>query len=250
MTADARIRVLLVEDHNDLAGTIVDFLESFDFTVDYAADGLTGLHLARTRTFDAIVLDVMLPGIDGLELCRRLRAEHACATPVIVLTARDELNDKLAGFDSGADDYLVKPFDLPELVARLRSLVRRGTGAVTGERLSVADLTLDTGSREVHRAGRALALSPTAFRILELLVRQAPNVVTRKEIEWALWGEEPPRSDSLRSLVYKLRGWVDGDADAPLLHTVTGIGYRLAAPGAPGAPGANEAGNDTGSADS
>lgn len=224
------IRVLLVEDHADLAETVIDFLESMGCVVDYAADGMTGLHLARNQTFDVIVLDVMLPGVDGLALCRQLREDHGAKTPVIMMTARDELNDKLAGFESGADDYLVKPFDLPELVARIASLVRRNQGQVTNEKLIIADLSLDTGSQEVKRAGKALALSPAGFRILYELMKRTPNLVSREELEHALWGDEPPASDTLRSQIYKLRKTVDKPFEQALIHTMAGRGYRVAAP--------------------
>ena len=137
-----RTRILLIEDHRDLAETIVDFLETMGGIVDYAADGLSGLHLARSQKFDVILLDVMLPGIDGLELAKKLREQHTLSVPILMITARDELNDKLAGFNAGADDYLVKPFDLPELVARIHSLIRRTRGNVTSEALKVGDLEL------------------------------------------------------------------------------------------------------------
>jgi len=229
MQAVKNVRVLLVEDHADLAETVIDFLESMGCLVDYAADGMTGLHLARHQTFDVIVLDIMLPGIDGLALCKQLREDHAAQTPVIMMTARDELSDKLAGFESGADDYLVKPFDLPELVARIASLVRRNQGQVTNEKLHIADLTLDTGTQEVKRAGTLLSLSPAGFRILHVLMKSSPNIVSREEMEHALWGDEPPASDTLRSQIYKLRKTVDKPFKQPLIHTMAGRGYRVAA---------------------
>ncbi|MFK7860388.1 MAG: response regulator transcription factor [Granulosicoccus sp.] len=224
------VRVLLVEDHADLAEAVIDFLESMGCLVDYAADGMTGLHLARNQTFDVIVLDVMLPGIDGLTLCRQLREDHGAQTPVIMMTARDELNDKLAGFESGADDYLVKPFDLPELVARIASLVRRNQGQVTNEKLTIGDLTLDTGTHEVKRSKSTLSLSPAGFRILHVLMKRTPNVVSRDELEHALWGDEPPASDTLRSQIYKLRKTVDKPFKQALIHTVPGMGYRVTEP--------------------
>jgi len=223
----AKYRILLVEDHADLAETVLDFLTSMGWEVDYAADGMTGLHLSRTQNFDAIVLDVMLPGLDGLTLCRQLREQYRSSTPIIMMTARDELSDKLAGFENGADDYLVKPFDLPELVARVDSVVRRHQRRLMPETLQVADLVLDTGSRQVHRAGKELSLSPTSFKILSILLQNSPNVVSRETLEFELWNDSPPASDSLRSLIYKLRKTVDKPFDHSLISTVQGAGYKV-----------------------
>ena len=144
-----------------------------------------------------------------------------------MMTARDELGDKLQGFECGADDYVVKPFDLPELVARIKSLSRRHQGSVTSEVLRVADLELDTGTREVRRAGEPLQLTPAGFQILRILLKKMPNVVTREEIESELWGDDPPASDTLRSQIYKLRKAVDKPFSVTLLHTVAGSGYRV-----------------------
>jgi len=223
-----KLHILLIEDHLDLAETVVDFLESMGAVVDYAADGMTGLHLARQQRFDIIVLDVMLPGMDGLTLCREIREQDNNSTPVIMMTARDELADKLEGFDSGADDYVVKPFDLPELVARIKSLHRRQLGRVASEVLRIADLELDTGTHEARRAGKRLSLTPAGFQILNILLKRTPNVVSREELEAELWGDDPPASDTLRSQIYKLRKTVDRPYDSPLLHTVAGAGFRLA----------------------
>lgn len=230
-------RVLLVEDHRDLAETILDFLESMGCIVDYAADGMSGLHLARTESFDVILLDVMLPGMDGLKLCKRLREQHESTVPILMTTARDELNDKLAGFESGADDYLVKPFDLPELVARIQSLVRRNRGHITNSKLQVADLILDPGTRTATRQNMPLTLTPAGFQILTLLMQNTHRVVTRDEIEHTLWGDEPPASDTLRSQIYKLRKQVDKPFEQALIVTSQGTGYRIIDPGAAaGAP--------------
>ncbi len=220
-------RILLVEDHRDLAETIVDFLQTLGGIVDYAADGLSGLHLASKQRFDVILLDVMLPGIDGLELARKLREQHSSSVPILMITARDELNDKLAGFEAGVDDYLVKPFDLPELVARIHSLVRRTRGNLTNEVLTVEDLELNTATLTATREGKPLTLTPAGFQILALLMRNAPNVVPREDIENTLWGDEPPASDTLRSQIYKLRKQVDKPFAKPLIHTSQGSGYRI-----------------------
>lgn len=210
-----------------MAETVIDFLDSMGFATDYAADGMTGLHLARKHEFDAIVLDLMLPGLDGYALCKELRERHRVATPIIMMTARDELADKLQGFEIGADDYLVKPFDLPELVARIHSLVRRQQGRLSQSILSVGDLTLDTGSRMVSRQDRRVLLSPTGYEILRMLMQHSPNVVTREALERELWGEHPPASDSFRSQLYKLRKLLDKPFDTAMIETVQGAGYRL-----------------------
>jgi DNA-binding response OmpR family regulator len=220
--------VLLIEDHRDIAESIVDFLEPRGFTVDYAGDGISGMHLAVTQAYDVIVLDVMLPGADGLMVCRKLREEARRDTPILMLTARDTLEDKITGLEAGADDYLVKPFEIRELEARLRTLVRRHRGAMTPETFQVGDLVLDVATQQVTRSGRTLVLTPIGFRLLTALMRVSPRVVTRAELERQVWGEVPPDSDALRSHLYNLRKAIDKPFDRPLLHTVSARGYRLA----------------------
>ncbi|MXX15763.1 MAG: response regulator transcription factor [Gammaproteobacteria bacterium] len=222
--------VLLVEDHRDLAETISMALESAGFTMDYAADGPEALRLATENMFDCIVLDLMLPGIDGLAVCRRLRNDHGIDTPVLMLTARDRIEDKLTGFEHGADDYLVKPFVIEELKARVNALVSRKRGETASIRIIAGDLMVDTRTREVTRRGRPLDLSPTGFRILRILLREAPAVVSRETIEHELWGEDAPDSDALRSHVYILRKALDKPFepdDATMIRTVKGVGFRL-----------------------
>jgi DNA-binding response OmpR family regulator len=221
--------VLLVEDHRDIAEMILEFLEQRGFAVDYAADGVTGLHLAVTNPYDVIVLDLMLPGLDGVALCRKLREEARNETPLLMLTARDTLDDKIAGLDAGADDYLVKPFELRELEARIRTLLRRHRGAVAREIYTVGDLTLDTATLRVTRAGRVLSLTPIGLKLLTALMRASPRVVTRQQLEREVWGDLLPDSDTLRSHLYTLRKAIDKPFDRPLLHTIAGAGYRLAA---------------------
>jgi len=222
-------RVLIVEDDFDIAENIADYLEELGHLVDFARDGISGMHLALTQEFDAIILDVMLPGMDGLNFCSKLRKEGNKSTPVLMLTARDTLNDKLAGFNAGADDYLVKPFALEELAVRLEALTRRRPG-MPGERLLVADLALDTGRMAVTRSGKQIILNRACFRILTLLMQAFPNVVSRKDLEHALWGDMPPGSDALRTHIYALRKAVDKPFNTSLLETVHGMGYRLVAP--------------------
>ena len=222
------LRILLIEDEPDLAANMLDYLELRGFVMDAAGDGVTGLHLAVVNDYDAIVLDLMLPGMDGLRVCEKLRREAGKNTPVLMLTARDTLADKLAGFATGADDYLVKPFDLPELEARLRALALRG-GARRERLLQAGDLSFDTATLEVRRAGRLVPLSHMGRRILEILMREYPHAVPRERLERAVWGDEPPDSDSLRSHIYALRTAVDRPFSHSMIVTVHRYGYRLVA---------------------
>jgi len=220
------MRVLLIEDNVDLSANVGEFLESRSHAVDYARDGTQGLQLAGTEGYDAIILDLGLPGLDGLTLCKRLRETARRDIPVIMLTARDTEADKLNGFDAGADDYVTKPFSLLELEARLKALVRRASGS-RGV-LQVADLTFDLRTLLIQRGGRPIALAPTGMRILEQLMRASPGVVTREQIERTVWGEDPPGSDAaLRGHILIIRNAVDAEGETKLLHTVHGIGYRI-----------------------
>ena len=219
--------VLLVEDNQDIAEMVYAFLERRGYELDYAADGVTGLHLAVTNSYDVIVLDLMLPGMDGIDVCRKLRDEAQRDTPILMLTARDTLGDKVAGLDAGADDYLVKPFEIRELEARIRALIRRQRGQIAPEVLQVGDLSLDTGTLTVTRAGETLNLTPICMRILTVLMRASPRVVSRLAIEREVWGDVLPDSDTLRSHLYNLRKTIDKPYPKPLLHTVQSAGYRL-----------------------
>ena len=219
--------ILIVEDSDDLAANIGEYCEERGDIVDYAADGLTGLHLAAVNRYDVLVLDLSLPGLDGLSLCERLRLDAGNNVPILMLTARDTLNDRLTGFETGADDYVTKPFSLPELHMRLKALVRRAAGA--SEQLTVADLVFDTRSLIVRRAGRRLELTPTGMRMLELLMRASPAVVRTATVERVVWGDDPPDSEAaLRGHIHQLRGIIDKPFPEKLLKTVHGIGYRLA----------------------
>lgn len=228
--SDSRsLRILIVEDNTDIAENIGDYLAAQGHVIDYALDGIGGLHLALTQDLDVIVLDIMLPGMDGLTFCRKLRKEADHKTPVLMLTARDTLSDKLAGFEAGADDYLVKPFALEELAARIAALVRR-TDLPPQDLLRVADLEFDIGKMKVKRAGRPVELNRACLKILTMLMQAHPNVVTRSELEHALWADMPPGSDALRSHIYALRHAIDRSFEHPLLETVHGVGYRLVVP--------------------
>ncbi|MFZ6045181.1 response regulator transcription factor [Pseudomonas sp. CR3202] len=221
------MRILLVEDNSDILANMVDFLELKGYGVDCARDGLSGLHLASSEHYDLIVLDIMLPGLDGYNLCRRLREEARRDTPVIMLTARDALDDRLQGFKSGADDYLLKPFALSELAARIEAVLRRTQGG--GKRtLQVGDLSYDLDTLEVSRGGKPLKLNPIGLKLLAVLMQKSPHLVRREALEEALWGDDCPDSDSLRSHIHQLRQVIDKPFGKPLLHTLHGLGYRLA----------------------
>ncbi|MFN9966409.1 MAG: response regulator transcription factor [Lysobacteraceae bacterium] len=220
--------ILVVEDTRNLSEMMGEYLEARGFGVDYAGDGHDGYRLAVDNSYDVIVLDLMLPRMDGVELCRKLRNEAKKSTPVLMLTARDTLQDKVIGLDAGADDYLVKPFAIQELEARLRALIRRDRRQVSAEVLKVDDLILDTASLRVTRGGKEIQLSPIGLRLLTILMRESPRVVTRRDIEREIWGDGLPDSDTLRSHLYNLRKAIDRPFQKPLLHTVQTAGYRIA----------------------
>jgi len=223
----AQHSVLLVEDHRDIAEMVGEYLESRDYVIDYAADGVSGYRLGSSNSYDAIVLDVMLPGLDGLDVCQRLRKESHSDVPVLMLTARDTLGDKLSGFEHGADDYLVKPFDLEELEARLAALIRRNKRTVSSAHLEIGGLGVDEQTRRVTRDGLELTLTPIGLKILVLLMRASPRVVAREEVEREIWGDVLPDSDALRSHMYSLRKTVDKPFATTLIHTVHGAGFRF-----------------------
>lgn len=220
--------VLLVEDHKGIAESVADYLQQKGYAIDHAADGVTGLHLAVSNNYDVIIADVMLPGMDGIAMCKKLRDDARKDTPLLMLTARDTVDDKLAGLEAGADDYLVKPFEVRELEARIRAVLRRQRGAVAAETLRVADLVLDMSTMTVTRAGKQLKLMPIGIKLLAILMRASPKIVSRQQLEREVWGDLLPDSDTLRSHLYALRRVIDKQFDKPLLHTIPGIGFRLA----------------------
>jgi len=224
--SDFHGRVLVIEDNTDIAMLLVDFFSDRGHIADYAHDGLTGLHLAASEEHDVIILDLALPGMDGVELCRQLRSVKRSNVPILMLTARDTLDDKLTGFEAGADDYLVKPFELLEVYARVQALWRRSRFG-GGSTLQVADLTLDPETREVRRGEVSITLNPVPFKILQLLMENQHRVVTRREIEAHVWGDEPTDSDAMRTHISAIRNAIDKPFERKLLYTVHGIGYRL-----------------------
>ncbi len=222
------MRLLVIEDNKNLVANLFEYFEARGHTLDAAPDGITGLHLASTQHYDALILDWMLPRLDGPEVLRRLRIEYELDVPVIMLTARDELPDKLIGFHAGADDYLTKPFALPELEVRLQALQARAHGRQRTRALEVGDLKLDLATLEVTRGGQSLHIYPACRKLLEVLMQASPAAVTRERLEYALWGDDPPDGDMLRSHIYELRRSVDGPFASKLIHTLPRIGYRLA----------------------
>lgn len=228
------MRVLIIEDNRDLASNMFDFLETKGHVVDAAGDGITGMHLALVNEYDAIVLDLMLPGMDGITLCRKLREEGGKDTPILMITARDSLEDKIAGLEAGADDYLVKPAELREVELRLRVLFRRvGDHTQKQKKMTVEDLSLDPFTCSVRRGTKAIELPPIPYKILEMLMARSPQVVNREDIEHVVWGEGRPDSDSLRAHVHLLRELIDKPFERKLLRTMRGFGYQLVSPDAP-----------------
>ena len=223
------MKLLVIEDHQDIAANIAEYFEARGDYVAHALDGESGLAMAQRDTYDAVVLDLMLPGIDGLQVCRELRASSEARIPILMLTAKDLIADKVEGFESGADDYLVKPFSLAELDVRLKALIRRTRPAESRRTLTVGDLKFDLDTLEAERAGTAIKLNPTTRRILVVLMQNANRVVTRAELEKELWGDAPPEGDFLRAHMHALRAAIDKSFPEKLLHTVHGIGYRIAA---------------------
>ena len=221
------MRILIIEDDATIAANLYDYLEGHGHHVDAAADGSGGLHLATTQTFDAIVLDLGLPGMDGLTLTRKLRGEARSETPILMLTARDTLDDKLEGFARGADDYLVKPFSLREVEARLLALHKRSSGRMSSRMLEAGPLKFDPKTMSVNFSGNEVRLPPKCLRILELLMNDPGRVVTRDEIERLVWGESQETSDTLRSHMHMLRKALAAAGGYDPVETLHGIGYRL-----------------------
>ncbi len=223
------MRVLVVEDDPAVADFVAQGLREASFAVDLAEDGLAGRQHAGENAYDLIVLDLMLPGLSGLELLRELR-QRGSATPVICLTARDTVDDRVRGLNLGADDYLVKPFSFAELLARIHALLRRGQ-AVQSNPLMVGDLTVDTLARQVRRGERRLDLSPREYALLEYLARHAGQVLTRTMILEHVWDmNQDPMTNVLETHINRLRKKVDHGFPMALIHTVRGVGYVLREP--------------------
>lgn len=219
-----KMHVLLVEDDFDLAATVIDYLELEGISCDHAANGIAGLQLISQQYFDVMLLDVNMPRMDGLTVCKKMR-EQGISTPILMLTARDTLDDKLAGFAVGSDDYLVKPFEMRELIARLHVLAKRRSGQVN--KLSLCGIEADFSKKTLSRGLRTLQLSPTGWKILEVLMRKSPEVVSKEQLLQAVWGDELPSSDSLKVHLFKLRQQVDLKNEHKLIHTIAGQGFTF-----------------------
>jgi two-component system OmpR family response regulator len=221
------MRLLLVEDDRAIASFVTIGLEQAGFAVDHAINGEDGLHLALTEPYDAAIIDVMLPLMDGFSLIGQMRQQKV-TTPVIVLSAKRTLNDKIKGLHTGADDYLTKPFAFSELLARVQALIRRSSGSVTPTGLTVGDLFMDLLKREVTRSGRTIDLQPMEFKLLEYLMRNAETVVSKTMILEHVWDYKfDPRTSVVDVLVCRLRNKVDRDFDQKMIHTIRGVGYVL-----------------------
>lgn len=218
------LNILLVEDDYDLAETISEYLETERVSCSHARNGGAGLYLAENNKYDVIILDINLPMLDGLSLCNQLR-QKGNDTPILMVTARDSLANKIDGFKAGTDDYLVKPFALEELTARIHALSKRRSGL--SRKLTSHDLSMNIETKTVMRAGRKIKLSPTLWTLLETLLRTSPGVVSRLELEAALWGDDVPESNSLKVHMYHLRNAVDKPFSAQLIHTVSRHGFAL-----------------------
>ncbi len=202
------MKVLIIEDNQDIVAGINDYLQALNYEVDAAGDGATGLHLALTKDYDAIILDLGLPDIDGIDLCRRLRQDARRILPVLMLTARDSLENKLEGFKSGADDYLVKPFSLKELAARIKTLTKHLNEIPTLQSL-IEEFSIDVETHEVNHAGKHNDYYPALFKLIMYLMQNPHRVVKREELEYAVWQDNLPDSDALRTYLTELNQVVD-----------------------------------------
>ena len=220
------LSVLVVEDHPTIARQLVDFLEGLGWQLDHAGSGALAVRLATEHRYDVVLLDLNLPDMDGLQVCREIKAHAPSNVPVLMLTARDAFEDKAQGFREGADDYLPKPFDLREVALRCEALARRGTLHQQQE-MRVGPLTLLVREKRALYDGRPLVLTQAGFSILQLLCREHPHPVSRSALVQHLWGANPPDSDALKSHIYTLRKTLEGASGRRLLATILQLGYRL-----------------------
>lgn len=221
------MKILLIEDDADIASNIGQYFEDKGHQLDFAYSGPLGLKLALEERFDLIILDLMLPGKDDINVCLEFRAQTKHDTPILMLTARDTVDDKVSGFAAGSDDYLVKPFSLRELEARVRALTRRGRDNQNNPVIGIDNLTLNRETMQVTRANQPIKLKPRAFRILEYLMLHPERVISRQGLIDHIWTDDPPEGDPLRVHIHNLRAHIDKPFDNELIHTIHGIGYRI-----------------------
>lgn len=219
------LAVLLVDDNTDILCNVRDYLEMNGMAVETAINGKEALERMSQRSYAVCVLDIGLPDVDGLTVCKTLRA-NGDKTPILMLTARDSIDDRVTGLEVGADDYLIKPFSLRELNARVQALVRRAYGD-SEMKLRVGDLTFDLSTTQVNRAGKSIKLNPTCLTILKELMIRSPAIVSRSRLEAQVWGGGAPDSDSLRANIYLLRQAIDKAFDKKLIHTHPGLGWSI-----------------------
>jgi two-component system OmpR family response regulator len=221
------MRLLVIEDDIKIASFIVKGFKAAGFAIDHVADGESGLNLALTEPYDAAIVDLMLPKLDGLTVIEKIRA-HKITTPVIILSAKGSIDDRVRGLQSGSDDYLVKPFAFSELLARVQALIRRASGVLEPTRLSVADLSMDLISRQVVRGDKSIELQPLEFSLLEYLIRNVDKVVSKTMIMEHVWDYNfDPQTNVVEARICRLRDKVDKGFDQKLIHTVRGIGYAV-----------------------
>jgi len=219
-------RILVVEDNRGILSNITLFLENKNYIVDCADNAMTAIYLVGHNDYDVIVLDIMLPGeANGYDICNTMRKSHN-NTPVIMLTARDSVEDRLTGFESGADDYLIKPFSLDELEARIKAIYKRTTG-ISNPIFNVADLSFNTETYSVVRQGVFIEMNPTLYKLLDILMTNSPNVVKKETIENHIWSDDIPESNVLKTTIHMLRKRIDAPFNCALIHTMRGIGYYI-----------------------
>ena len=220
------MKVLLIEDNETIAKQLAEFLSLQHWQVDYASTAKQGIQLAINNIFDVILLDLNLPDGDGLDVCKKIKQEATVLPPILMLTARDSFDDKVKGFNEGADDYLTKPFDLREVVLRCKALARRQNLHQT-QTIEVGELSLDLKSRAASRKGEPIKLTKIGFDILEILVKAHPDSVSRSFIIHSIWSDNPPESDALKSHIYSLRKSLDKSFNKPMLKTIMNVGFKL-----------------------
>lgn len=224
---NSQLRLLIIEDHREIGDMLAEYFTNAGYQLEWATDGVMALHILGLTSFDLILLDVNLPKMDGVKLCQAIRQQLKLDTPIVMLTARDTVDDRIAGLDAGADDYLCKPFDLRELHSRVKAQCRRASGSIAKTQYTIGELTLDTEQQQAIREGKTLSLTPTTYQILHILVEAFPKVVSRRKLEQTLWGEEGTESDALRSHLYMLRRELDKPFAYPMLQTLPGRGFKL-----------------------